>query len=157
MKHGLTDVPTWGKWVKEVRSILFPSDTGSNAEQKLLSSGSKIGIDPTVLPFSEYQSLSKSLSADESTSSLVPITDNLVDLVWSDRPSRPANPVFQLEDQYTGQSVKDKLEVIQDKLRRIGSPGLVVGQLDEVAWLFNLRGSDIPYNPVCCRRSDRSV
>lgn len=41
-----------------------------------------------------------------------------------------------------------KLQAVQDKLRRIGSPGMVVGQLDEVAWLFNLRGSDIPFNPV---------
>jgi Xaa-Pro aminopeptidase len=113
-----------------------------------LPKSSKIGIDPTVLPFSEYKTLSKSLAEDSTNSLLVPLPHNLIDTIWSDRPARPTNPVFQLEDKYTGQGVEEKLRMIQDKLRRIGSPGMVIGQLDEVAWLFNLRGSDIPYNPV---------
>lgn len=40
---------------------------------------------------------------------------------------------------------------MREKLRKTGSPGLVISQLDEVAWLFNLRGSDIDYNPVSAR------
>ena len=75
--------------------------------------------------------------------------ENLVDQVWaSSRPARPANEVFHLSDQYTGETVGQKLSLLREKLSKAGSPGLVVSQLDEVAWLFNLRGSDIPYNPV---------
>jgi Xaa-Pro aminopeptidase len=146
MKQGLTDVPTWGKWLKEVR-LLFHYRPPILTRQELPKS-SKIGIDPTVLSFSELQALSKSLTEDSTNSLLVPLPDNLVDMVWSDRPPRPANPVFKLDDEYTGQSMEKKLAIMQDILTRIGSPGMVIGQLDEVAWLFNLRGSDIPYNPV---------
>lgn len=78
-----------------------------------------------------------------------------MDLVWAKpnnengRPARPANEVFHLEDRYTGESLGSKLARMREKLVKVGSPGMVVSQLDEIAWLFNLRGSDIPYNPVC--------
>lgn len=90
----------------------------------------------------------KAFSEANSTSAIEPLSENLVDLVWSGRPARPCTPVFQLDDEYTGQSVGRKLHRMRNRLKRAGSPGMVIGQLDEVAWLFNLRGSDIPYNPV---------
>lgn len=75
--------------------------------------------------------------------------ENLVDLVWGDsRPPRPSNPIFRLGDEYAGESVGSKLSKLREYLTKAGSPGTVVTNLDEVAWLFNLRGSDIPYNPV---------
>lgn len=77
------------------------------------------------------------------------MNENLVDLVWKDeRPPRPANPIFRLGDEYAGESVGSKLSKLRENLVKTGSPGTVVTNLDEVAWLFNLRGSDIPYNPV---------
>jgi hypothetical protein len=54
-----------------------------------------------------------------------------------------------------GQSCKDKLENLRKKLDKTGAEALVVSMLDEVAWLFNLRGADIAYNPV--RSSGLSV
>jgi len=71
-----------------------------------------------------------------------------VDEVWSDQPSRPANPIFRLDEKYTGASVSSKIHRLREQMAKVGSPGTVVSQLDEVAWLLNLRGSDIPYNPV---------
>ncbi|KAK8063921.1 Xaa-Pro aminopeptidase P [Apiospora saccharicola] len=80
---------------------------------------------------------------------LVPIQGNLVDRVWaSERPSRPSEPVFVLEDKYVGRDVKAKLGELRKELEKKKAFGFVVSMLDEVAWLFNLRGSDIPYNPV---------
>lgn len=77
------------------------------------------------------------------------MNENLVDLVWGQgRPARPANPIFRLGDEYAGESVGSKLSKLRENLAKTGSPGTVVTNLDEVAWLFNLRGSDIPYNPV---------
>jgi Xaa-Pro aminopeptidase len=58
------------------------------------------------------------------------------------------NPVFRLEDRFAGEAVGQKLGGLREKLRKTGSPALVVSQLDEIAWMFNLRGGDIPYNPV---------
>ncbi|WWC85559.1 uncharacterized protein L201_000423 [Kwoniella dendrophila CBS 6074] len=134
MKSGLPEIPTWGAWLK---SDLPPS--------------SRIGIDPTTIPQSESTTLSTSLSASPTNSSLVPVSENLIDIIWSEnkeKPARPSNEIFQLADQYTGETVESKISRIRDKLRKIGSPGIIVGSLDEIAWLFNLRGSDIPYNPV---------
>ncbi|WRT63566.1 uncharacterized protein IL334_000471 [Kwoniella shivajii] len=133
MKAGLNTTPTWGEWLK---SDLPPS--------------SRIGIDPTLISKSECTTLSTSLSTSPINSTLIPITENLIDILWSDsdKPSRPSNEIFHLEDQYTGENVGSKINRLRDKLKKIGSPGMVIAGLDEVAWLFNLRGSDIPYNPV---------
>jgi Xaa-Pro aminopeptidase len=75
-------------------------------------------------------------------------TSNLVDKVWGDsRPARPSNEVFPLEVKYTGKSTKDKIAQLREELQKKKATSTVVTQLDEIAWLFNLRGSDIPYNP----------
>ena len=114
---------------------------------------SRIGIDPTVLPIFSYTPFKPAPAivgkpAPPPTPTMVPIPTNLIDGMWTERPSRPANEIFHLADEYTGKSAGEKLKELQGKLSRIGSPGTVISQLDEVAWLFNLRGSDIPYNPV---------
>ncbi|KAK4684393.1 Xaa-Pro aminopeptidase, partial [Tremellales sp. Uapishka_1] len=145
MKSGLPDVPNWGQWLK----------TG-------LAPSSRIGIDPRLMPFAESVTLSASLVSPSQGSAansgslastfnnsyFVPIKENLIDLMWDDQPARPANPIFHLADEYTGEPVLQKLGALREKLVKSGSPGMVVGALDEIAWLFNLRGSDIPYNPV---------
>lgn len=75
--------------------------------------------------------------------------ENLVDLVWGDgRPSSPKEPVNVLARSFAGKDVKTKLEDLRKELQKKKSSGFVVSMLDEIAWLFNLRGSDIPYNPV---------
>lgn len=105
------------------------------------------------MSFDQYKTVSKALSEMKPTpSTLVGLTENLVDQVWTDRPARPANPVFFLEDKYSGEKVSSKVANLREKMKRIGTPGMVVSALDEVAWLFNLRGSDIAFNPVSCTR-----
>lgn len=70
--------------------------------------------------------------------------------MWQDRPAKPVEPVTVQDGKYTGMSVDEKLTKIREMLKT-GKPkavGLVANMLDEVAWLFNLRGTDIPFNPV---------
>jgi len=72
-----------------------------------------------------------------------------VDLIWGEqRPRRPSEPVKLLAQQFAGKDVKTKLEELRKELEKKKSSGFIVSMLDEIAWLFNLRGSDIPYNPV---------
>lgn len=77
---------------------------------------------------------------------------NLVDAVWGkDRPHRSLDPIYLHRMQYTGESVTSKLERIRKVLvsEDHGASHLIVTQLDEIAWLFNLRAdNDIPYSPV---------
>ena len=84
-----------------------------------------------------------------SPSRLVPVESNLVDMVWgANQLKAPSTEIFHLQSKYTGESVTSKLARMREVLLKSGSPAMIVTQLDEVAWLLNLRASDIPYNPV---------
>ena len=89
------------------------------------------------------------------------IEENLVDQVWEEQPAPSSNPVLVLEEKYAGRSVKDKLFDLRLDLEKIGAHAFVVTALDEIAWLLNIRGSDIPHNPVvlsyCLLTSDDCV
>ena len=95
----------------------------------------------------EAQALRSALD-EASSSSLVPLAENLVAQVWTDRPSRPHEPVFALSDSITGRAFTSKIQALRDEVQKKRASGFVATMLDEVAWLFNLRGSDVPFNPV---------
>lgn len=105
-----------------------------------------MGVDPTVMTASEARSLGKTLKKGHAK--LVGIEENLVDKIWKDRPARPAEKVIVLSTDYAGKDYKEKIADLRKELDKKKTAGMVISMLDEVAWLFNLRGSDIPYNPV---------
>lgn len=80
---------------------------------------------------------------------MVAVEKNLIDEVWSShsKPSMPKQPVFVLEEKYTGKSVQDKFTLIKSKLDEKADV-LLTATLDEIAWFLNLRSTDIEYNPV---------
>ncbi|RGB34801.1 Creatinase/aminopeptidase [Rhizophagus diaphanus] len=130
MKQGIPDVPTWQEYL--VQNL--PND-------------SRIGIDPTLITACDAKTLKESLG--KVGSSLVSTEENLVDLVWGNaRPPRPCNPANVLPLKYTGRSHDDKIANLREELSKENYYGFVVSALDEIAWLFNLRGSDVKYNPV---------
>ncbi|KAF7797111.1 hypothetical protein EIP86_008303 [Pleurotus ostreatoroseus] len=94
----------------------------------------------------DAESLQTSLKPRESH--LIPLTDNLVDKIWEDRPARPANKVFPLDIKYSGEPHVEKISRLREELKKKNYKAMVVSMLDEVAWLFNLRGADIDFNPV---------
>lgn len=127
-------MPTWQEWTV---------DQASEGQ-----GGKVVGIDPTTITAPEARKLSEKIKK-KGGKELVPVTDNLVDQVWAkDKPARPNEPVRVLEFEYAGKKVKDKIEALRKEFDRRKVAGFVVSMLDEVAWLFNLRGNDIPYNPV---------
>ncbi|KAJ9502159.1 hypothetical protein H2202_002223 [Exophiala xenobiotica] len=130
LKQGMEDVPTWQEWTTE------------QAE-----GGKTVGVDPTVITATDARKLSETLKK-KSHATLVGVSENLVDKIWKNRPSRPTEKVIILNEKYAGKSYKEKLDDLRKDLKKKKAAGMVVSMLDEVAWLFNLRGSDIPYNPV---------
>jgi Xaa-Pro aminopeptidase len=106
-----------------------------------------VGVDPTVITAIDARKLSETLKK-KSHATLVGVSENLVDKIWQNRPSRPTEKVIVLNEKYAGKSYKEKLDDLRKDLKKKKAAGMVVSMLDEVAWLFNLRGSDIPYNPV---------
>ncbi|KAI0022087.1 aminopeptidase-like protein [Xylariomycetidae sp. FL0641] len=131
LKQGIQDVPTWQEW---------------SAEQA--EGGKVVGVDPTLLTSGIAKKLSEKIQKSGGKE-LVPVSENLVDGVWgSEKPARPAEPVIVLDEKYAGKSVSAKLAELRKELEKKKGLGFVVSMLDEIAWLFNLRGNDIPYNPV---------
>lgn len=68
--------------------------------------------------------------------------------LWPDRPELPAAPIYVFPLNYAGQSVEEKLSNVRAELHKHGANTLPLSGLDDIAWLFNLRGSDVNYNPV---------
>ncbi|OTB17679.1 hypothetical protein K445DRAFT_20150 [Daldinia sp. EC12] len=131
LKQGLQDVPTWQEW---------------SAEQA--ADGKVVAVDPTLLTSGAAKKLSEKIKKSGGKE-LAAVEVNLVDIVWGDdRPPRPNEPVIVLSEKFTGKDVKTKLSELRKELEKKNSIGFVVSMLDEIAWLFNLRGNDIPYNPV---------
>ncbi|KAH8889541.1 Creatinase/aminopeptidase [Thozetella sp. PMI_491] len=131
LKTGLPDVLTWQEWAAD--------------EAK---DGKTVGVDPTLVSSVIAEKLDSKIKKGGGAG-LQPVSENLVDLAWgSGRPPRPTNPIVLLHEKYTGKDTKTKLADLRKELEKKKTRGLVVSELDEIAWLFNLRGSDIDFNPV---------
>jgi len=105
-----------------------------------------LGFDPFTVSTQAHSLLTKALRSPDSN--LIPIDANLVDAVWLDQPPPPGNCVYSLSDEVTGRGVAKKLEQIRREMQQADVETLILTKLDEIAWVTNLRGSDIEYNPV---------
>ncbi len=77
------------------------------------------------------------------------VTDqDVCGLVWKDRPAEVCTPCWILEERYSGKPASVKLREIRGTMLRMGIRTHVVSSLDDIAWILNLRASDIPNNPV---------
>lgn len=74
--------------------------------------------------------------------------EDLVGMIWKERPKLPAEPVWELDVRYGGVSREEKLDAVREKMRLKEADVLLVTALDEVAWLLNLRGNDVRNTPV---------
>lgn len=73
---------------------------------------------------------------------------DLINAVWTDRPSLPTDKAFMLGDDLSGETVNSKLSRVRAKIEENHADVHVIGTLDDIAWLYNIRGNDVAYNPV---------
>ncbi len=73
---------------------------------------------------------------------------DLVGKIWKDRPKQVFNEIFYLEEKYSGESVNSKLKRLRKAIAYEGAQAHILSSLDDIAWLFNIRSSDIESNPV---------
>ncbi|XP_008152124.2 xaa-Pro aminopeptidase 2 [Eptesicus fuscus] len=114
-----------------------------------IPAGGHVGFDPLLFSIGTWKSYDTALQGSDRE--LVPITTNLVDLVWgSKRPPVPSQPIYVLQEAFTGSTWQEKVSNIRSQMQkhRKAPTAVLLSMLDETAWLFNLRSSDIPYNPV---------
>ncbi|XP_055371721.1 xaa-Pro aminopeptidase ApepP-like [Condylostylus longicornis] len=130
MKTGLPDVPKIQDWLN----------------MNLLKNNSRIGFDSKCMEWNKFQTYSNSLR--EKGHHLVAIENNLVDKVWEKKPSVKKNEIFSLPLKFSGRNISEKVDQVRAKLIEKDADFIVIPTLDNIAWLLNLRGSDIQYNPV---------
>ena len=108
--------------------------------------GIQVGFDPAVGSMQAHKIYSSALHS--AGSAMVPIAGNLVDDVWEEQPNPPSNGIYALHESVTGSGVAEKLSNVRKEMADAGVDKLVITKLDEIAWVTNLRGDDIQFNPV---------
>ena len=127
-KSGLPSVPSLMEWLRQE-----------------LPSGAEVGFDGRVMSCTEAAALDASLSQKGIQTSHA---YDLVGELWHDRPSLPLKPVFLFDEAFAGESRVSKLTRIRAEMQQLGASCHLLCALDDIAWMLNIRGSDIDYNPV---------
>lgn len=107
---------------------------------------SEIGVDGMCMTYAECSDLKTDLKHNGGIT--VRTNLDILDRIWTNRPSVPLNPVSIQPIEYAGESCHDKLGRIRSSLLRRGACGMLMTQLDDIAWTLNLRGTDVHCTPV---------
>src|SRR5262245_43681482 len=115
---------------------------------KRLQAGAGVGFDPRLHAQAMIEDLTKGLR--KKGIELVAVRGaNLVDQVWgAARPDPPVGPIVVHPLRYAGKAAEQKIAELQASLRKEGEDAVVLTLPDSIAWLFNIRGSDVAHNPV---------
>ena len=109
-----------------------------------LKKGERLGFDPWLITADQAKRFRD--ACEKVGGSLVAVDENLVDAIWDDQPQRPAAAISTHPTQFAGRTAAEKVK----DMRKAVAPhdAVVLAQPDSVAWLFNLRGFDVPFTPV---------
>lgn len=127
-KIGVDETPTYTKWLSNT-----------------LTNQAIVGFDGSLLSVNEVNQLIEDLSEKQISLSY---NEDLIDHIWDDRPDIPSEKIFQLDESLTGESRPSKIKRIQNKISNYQADSHLITTLDDIAWIFNIRGNDITYNPV---------
>ena len=107
--------------------------------------GLRIGIDPWLHTITEIRALEK--IAAERHASVVRLATNPVDAIWEDRPPEPLGAVSVQPEAYAGRTAEEKLAAFETAIAEKKADACIVTDPSSVAWIFNIRGSDVPHTP----------
>jgi Xaa-Pro aminopeptidase len=115
-----------------------------------LKAGQRLGFDPRLHTISGTRKLRA--AADKAGAELVAVTENPIDALWNGRPAWPANPVCAHPLSFAGESPAAKVARVRENLKKDGDDAVLLSAPESVAWLLNIRGSDVAHTPVAlCR------
>ncbi|RDY32719.1 aminopeptidase P family protein [Lachnotalea glycerini] len=113
--------------------------------EETISKGQTLGFDGRVVSCELGEELENIVDKKEA---FIKYDEDLVDLIWKNRPKLAHEKAFIIEEKYSGMSTNRKIEQIRNKLIKAGADTHIITSLDDIAWLFNIRGNDIDSNPV---------
>ena len=105
----------------------------------------RIGVDPWLHTIADLRGLEK--AAETVGASIARLAANPIDAIWADRPPEPVGAIAIQPVRYAGASAEDKLANIKANLRDEGAEACVLTDPSSIAWIFNIRGSDVPHTP----------
>ncbi|OWM85360.1 hypothetical protein CDL15_Pgr018984 [Punica granatum] len=131
MRAGNLGIPTPCEWLNDV-----------------LAPGCRVGIDPFLFSSDAAAELKEAIA--KKNHELVSLYNlNLVDEIWKGTRPRPPNKPIRVHNlKYAGLDAASKLSFLRAEIVGAGASAIIISMLDEVAWLLNLRGSDVPHSPV---------
>lgn len=113
---------------------------------RTLKSGQTLGVDPQVMSLAAADAFASVLG--ERGVKIKYVARNLIDEIWTDRPAPSDAPLKLHGPRYSGETTASKLKRLRAALKDAGAKAHVIGALDVIAWLFNVRSRDIEFTPV---------
>lgn len=127
-KMGSAGIPTVNEWL-----------------EKTLHKGRRVGFSPKMVSVAAYKDMEEILS----NKGIHICKDyDLIDELWEDRPGIPSARIFAHEVAFTGLTAREKLDKVRGEMKKAGAACYLICSLDDIAWLFNIRGDDIPFVSV---------
>ena len=128
MKMGQEGVPSLGEYLEDK-----------------MPEGGCLGFDGRVVNAAEGLALEEML---RERGARISYGEDLAGMIWQERPELSAEPAWVLDERYAGKSALDKIADVREAMEKVHASVHVLTSLDDIAWLLNIRGNDILYNPV---------
>ncbi|MTH64401.1 aminopeptidase P family protein [Paracoccus shanxieyensis] len=126
--------------------VPWPEVKAADWLRQALPEGGRVGFDPWLHTRREIREMEKSLAG--TGIGLHPVSSNPVDAIWDDQPAPPVGAVRLWPDALAGETAAEKRARIAGLLREAGQQAAVLTLPDSISWLLNIRGADVPKNPV---------
>lgn len=120
-------------------------DTINQWVEKNIKENETLGFDGSCYSTNQYKELLKIANKNKFN---INMDKDLLEEIWNDRPSLPEDKIFVHDEKYCGKSVKEKLNEVRKHMKENEVQNYLLTSLDDIAWLFNIRGNDILFNPV---------
>lgn len=127
-KMGVEGVPTVEEFIKEK-----------------LPEGGCLGFDGRVVNTAEGQNLEAIVREKHGS---LKVEEDLIGLIWEDRPALSKEPAWLLDETYAGESAQSKMARVREEMEKAGADTHILTSLDDIAWLFNIRGNDATHFPI---------
>lgn len=126
---------------------MFVGDTPSITEylHDALPEGATVAFDGRVMSVDEGKEYEEALSPKNIK---IDYEEDLIDTIWTDRPSLSEKPAFFLEEKYSGEASASKLSRVRESMAQKGADVHIIASLDDVCWLLNIRGDDVDFFPL---------
>lgn len=110
-----------------------------------IKSGEVLGFDGRVISTNQYKDL---LKISKKNNFKIEMRNDLLEEIWDSRPELPKEEIFIHEVKFAGKRASEKINEVRKEMEKFGGKNYIITSLDDIAWLFNIRGNDITFNPV---------